>query len=364
MVIQKRQVRLVPSRTTLPLISFLVIATLSFGVGQLPWFNFAHQAPLDAQLGGFAIFAISAGAFLLVANRMQNLQWLKWMTWVFVALGGIYFAGRLVPGLDQFNKWLFQSSAIGGVFYAWLPTLAFSQAVFNRRLRPALRIGLLGLTLAAMYVGIVQSFDWKSGWVPAFVGVGTIIALRSWRLGILLALAGIIPFINLASEAMASDVYSVSTRLDAWLILLEIIKVSPLFGLGFANYYWYTPLFRIRGWSVKFNSHNTFVDIVAQAGLVGLACFFWFLFEVAVLAWNLRGRVRDGFPLAYVNGALAGLLATLAAAMLGDWVLPFVYNIGLNGLRTGVVAWLFLGGLVFMDNSPEVMSDQIDQVGN
>jgi hypothetical protein len=28
------------------------------------------------------------------------------------------------------------------------------------------------------------------------------------------------------------------------------------------------------------------------------------------------------------------------------------------------VAWLFLGGLVFMENSPEVMSDQIDQVGN
>jgi hypothetical protein len=36
--------------------------------------------------------------------------------------------------------------------------------------------------------------------------------------------------------------------------------------------------------------------------------------------------------------------------MLGDWVLPFVYNIGMSGFRTGLVAWLFLGGLVVLEN--------------
>jgi O-antigen ligase len=351
LVVQKHQVRLAPSRTNLPLFAFLLVATLSFGIGQLPWFRLAQQAPLDAQLGGYAIFVISAIAFLLVANRMPNLQSLKFMTWSFLVIGGIYIAGRLVPGLSQINRWLFQPQAIGGVFWAWLPTLAFSQAVFNTNLRLRWRVLLVGLTLATLYVSLKQNFDWKSGWVPALVGVGTIITLRSWRSSIFLALVSIFPFISLASESLASDAYSISTRFDAWRILIEIIKASPVWGLGFANYYWYTPLYPIRGWNVKFNSHNNYVDIVAQVGLVGLTCFLWFVFEVARLAWQLRTRVRDGFSLAYVNGALAGLLATLTAAMLGDWMLPFVYNIGLNGLRTGILAWLFLGGLVFIGNN-------------
>jgi O-antigen ligase len=146
-----------------------------------------------------------------------------------------------------------------------------------------------------------------------------------------------------------SDSYSISTRFDAWFIMAEIIKVNPVLGLGFGNYYWYTPLFRIRGWEVQFNSHNNYVDLVAQTGLVGLACFLWFFWESGQLAWRLRNRVPEGFAQAYVYAAMGGLVGTLIAAMLGDWVLPFVYNVGLSGFRTGALAWFFLGGLVVLE---------------
>ena len=63
--------------------------------------------------------------------------------------------------------------------------------------------------------------------------------------------------------------YSFLTRLQAFNILIEIIKVSPLFGLGPANYYWFTLLFPILGWYVRFNSHNQYVDIMAQSGILG-----------------------------------------------------------------------------------------------
>jgi len=51
-----------------------------------------------------------------------------------------------------------------------------------------------------------------------------------------------------------------------------------------------------------------------------------------------------------VYGALGGLSGMLTAAMLGDWVLPFVYNVGLKGLRASVIGWLFLGGLIAVGN--------------
>ena len=131
--------------------------------------------------------------------------------------------------------------------------------------------------------------------------------------------------------------------------MLEIIKVNPVFGFGPANYYWYTPEFRIRGYYVPFNSHNQYLDIVAQTGLLGLAFFLWFFFEVGRLGWQLRSRVPEGFAQAYVYGALGGLAGTLAAAFLVDWVIPFVYNIGFSGFRGSILAWIFLAGLVCLD---------------
>jgi hypothetical protein len=39
----------------------------------------------------------------------------------------------------------------------------------------------------------------------------------------------------------------------------------------------------------------------------------------------------------------------VVAGMLGDWVLPFFYNVGLNGFRSSMLGWLFLGGLVSIE---------------
>ena len=56
-----------------------------------------------------------------------------------------------------------------------------------------------------------------------------------------------------------------------------------------------------------------------------------------------------GFARAYVYGALGGIAGTLVAAALGDWVLPFVYNIGLRGMRASLLGWMFMGGLVALE---------------
>jgi O-antigen ligase len=149
--------------------------------------------------------------------------------------------------------------------------------------------------------------------------------------------------------------------LDAWTILLEILRASPAVGVGFGNYYWYTPLFRIRGFEVEFNSHNNFVDVAAQTGIVGLGFLLWFFAEIFGLGLRLRKAVPEGFARAYVYGAIGGLAGTMAAAMLGDWLLPFVYNVGMGGFRTGILAWLFLGALVALENmyvrAPETDSE-------
>ena len=360
MIVYQDQIQLAPSRTMWPLLSFLVVAAISFGVGQLPWLTFARHAPLGAQLGGLSIIVLSAGSFLLVANRMPDLRWLSRMTWAFLAMGALYILVRSVlPEFGLPTRNLFQQA--GTVFFIWLVAMAFSQAVFNGDLHRVWRFALYGLVLVTLYILFVLKFADKAGWLSSFVCIAVIIGARSWRAGLALVPVAALSALYLWSRIVATDEYSISTRVDAWLIMAQIIKINPVLGLGFANYYWYTPLFPIRGYAVSFNSHNNYVDIVAQMGLVGLICLLWFFWEVGRLGWRIREQAPTGFARAYVYGALGGLAGMVVVGMLGDWVLPFFYNLGLSGFRSSMLGWLFLGGLVSIEQIIKQQSTKAQQ---
>jgi O-antigen ligase len=326
----------------------LVISVIAFGMGQIPWFVFANQAPLDAQAGGFAIFILSLGCTLVTAHLFQNIKWLKIIVWVYIALSAIYVLGRLI-GLPVGQ--IYQIGLVSGsMFWTWLVVLAFAQAFFNNKLKLSVRALLYGVVLITMFVAYVRGNDWKSGWVPAAVAIAIMIGLRYKRLVLLTIPVAILAVGNLAVRLIASDEYSWGTRVDAWQIVFEISKVNPLFGLGFSNYYWYTPLIPIRGWVVNFNSHSQYIDLIAQVGILGLFCFLWIFFEVLKLSWRLlKNKSLTGFAEAYTFGVFAGVIETMVAAFLGDWVLPFVYNVGLNGFRASILPWIFIGGLVAIE---------------
>jgi hypothetical protein len=345
LVVNRGQTRRAISRPVWALLAFVTVAGLALGVGQLPWYAFAPHAPLGAQLGGLAIVVLSAGTFLLSAYQVTELRWLRGMTWAFLALGAMTVLGRAVlPELGLNTLAWFQPT--GSVFLIWLVAMAFSQAAYNRDLHPRWRVALGALVAMTLYVQLFMRFANKSAWVPTLICVAAIIGFRSWRSGLALVPVGAALAWYLAPSVVSTDAYSISTRFEAWSILGQIIKISPVLGLGFSNYYWYTPLFPIQGYAISFNSHNNYVDITAQTGLIGLACFVWFLWEVGRLGWRLRTRVPAGYAGAYVYGALGGLVGMVVAGMMGDWVLPFFYNVGLAGFRSSMLGWLFLGGLV------------------
>jgi O-antigen ligase len=349
MIVEQRKINIYSSRPLLPLVAFIIFSLLSFGIGQLPWYTYAEHAPLTAQSGGLAIVIFSLGAFLLTAHLVNDLRWLQALTWVFILFGMIYVLGRFINwgGIDRIYQFGFTN---GSLFWTWLAALTFGQLFINNSLRMRWRLVLAFSVFLIFYVAIKQAYGWKSGWLPPLVAVTAIIGIRYWRRLLPLAPIGVLVAYFIATQSIGTDEYSWGTRLDAWFIVTEIVRASPLFGLGFANYYWYTPIFRIRGYAVRFNSHSQYVDLLAETGIVGLLIYFWFFAEVAKVGLNLRDRVPEGFARAYVYGALGGLVGTIFAGFLVDWVLPFVYNIGLTGFRASVVGWLFLGGLISLEH--------------
>ncbi len=357
--------RLLPvSRTVLPLIAFCVVALLSFGIGQLPWFAFADGAPLRAQLGGLATFLASAAAFLLAATQIRTIKWLQRITWVFVGIGALVVLARLW-GIEAIGR-LTSGGSTGSLFWTWLVAMSFAQAVANRKLKKVLRISLLALVASVFYLNMLGHTRWSSGWIPPLVAAVVVLWLALPKAGLLASLAGVVGFVALPgrinSFVMVGDnPYSLSTRLEAWRIVGEIVRVNPLLGLGPANYYWYAPLFPILGYSVRISSHNNCVDIVAQNGYSALLCLLWFVVAVARVALDLLSKLPAGFARVYVVGALAGLVGTLVAGMLGDWFIPFVYNVTLEGMRSSLLGWLFLGGVVALEQISKRM--QLESVG-
>jgi O-antigen ligase len=358
MVLRREPVGFLRSRTFLPLMGLVVVACLAFGAGQLPWFP-TSGAPLRSQLGGLAIFVLSAAALLLSAHQLQNLRWLEWLTWFFLAIGGLhifiyYGVWALFPSLSTLMNAVFTRGVAGSVFWIWLVSLSFSQAAFNPRLGARGRALLWLLLGATAYTRLYLGVEWISGWIPPLAAVVVILLTSGRYLPMVGTLAaGLVTYANaskLAGVVMAGDnPYSLATRLEAWRIMLNIVRVDPLLGVGPANYYWYTSLFPIMGYYVPFNSHNNYIDLLAQTGILGLGCFLWLAWEAGSLASRLRVRLPPGFEQAFVLGCLGALAGSLVAMCLGDWVLPFVYNVGLSGFRSSMIGWLFLGGLVAIE---------------
>lgn len=373
-IVDRRPVSLVASRTMLPLLLFVGAAIISYIVGQLPWFYFAQKASLFAQIGGLLLFVLAAGAFLIVASQVRDIRWLEWMAWIYLAIASIYIFGKLIPGVSVYTDRIVHHGAYSNsIFWIWTAALAFSQMMFNRKLAMIWRFALGILLLATFIEAIGKNSAWTSGWLPPAFAILVILLISGsrWsRLAILGgAIIGLAKFQRVQGLLFGGDnEYGLMTRLAAWRIIGDIIKVDPVFGLGPANYYRYTLLFPILGYNVQFNSHNNYVDLIAQVGILGTLFFLWFVWELWRVGWWLRTRVPEGFMHAYVLGALGGLAATLAAGMLGDWFLPFIYNIGFDGFRASVLGWMFLGGLVAIEqilraqekNGTSVLASQLE----
>ena len=334
-------------RVTLPLQLFAICCILAFVVGLLPWFD-VSAAPWAAQAGALAIFLFSVGIFFVVQDHCRDLVWLRRMTHLFFLAGLLYLLPMAFPVLPRLAQPL--DGAIGSLFWTWLVALVFGQACGNRHLRVWMSAGLLLIVALAFYVTAGQGRDWASGWIPPLVAVTVTLLLRFPRTaGLMLVGAGALAafqFREISDALLTADQqYSLSTRAAALQVLWQIFQANPVTGFGPANYYHYTHVYPILGWYVDFASHNNYVDVVLQTGLLGLGALVWFF--SALGRWSLRAlrMAGGGFEAGYVLGALGGLAGTLTAAALGDWVLPFVYNVGVKGFPSSILAWVFLGGL-------------------
>ncbi|MFN8637420.1 MAG: O-antigen ligase family protein [Chloroflexota bacterium] len=294
------------------------------------------------QIAGTAVTIVSLGLLLVGANVAPRRRYLQIATWSMIAVGTINICAEYAHIED--DVWFLKSN---GLFATWVIALAYGQALFNHELPKPVRAALLVLVGAIMFRAAVWQTIWLSGWMPGLAAIGTITLLRSRLLTLIGGVVGLLGSL-LYSHKLYEAIYQSQvdegsdTRFDIWAQAWDLLSKHPVFGTGPAGYAAYYMALYADSLS-SMSTHSNYVDIAAQTGIVGAVAFLWLLAAILWMVFKGCLRWRDGLYGAYAAAAMGGFAGAGVAMTLGDWVIPFVYNQGIDGFRYTVHTWAFLG---------------------
>jgi len=349
MFVVDRNLRLKPSRVNAPLLGFIATAFVSY-----LWSNAFRDSLVVVwdswpfvQIGALAVIILLPGAFLLTANAISEVRWLKALCWSMILIGVLSLASHYLHIEFPFLN-------TRGLFSLWFIALAYGQALYNTKLPLWLRVSLLGLVGAGMFIYLIRQVTWLSGWVPPLVAIVTITFLKSKRLFLVLViLAAAYLMLNwgyyTGTVLNAESAESGHTRLAAWEHNWRVTGKHLLFGTGPAGYAAYYMSY-FPGEAMA--THSNYIDVLSQVGILGLLLCLWFF---GALGWTgyklcLRLKGTGDFSEGLAAAALAGCVGCVVAMGLGDWLFPFVYTQTIAGFDYAVYSWVLLGGIVVLDD--------------
>jgi O-antigen ligase len=365
----EHNIRLLPSRTTRPLVLFLLAALLSIFISNMIWDPAVYKSDyfFIVQFAQWGLFAFSAFAFWLTGHLIRQEAWLRRLTATFLIVGGALAIIVVLPGGATQLQSVATFALHRAPFWALLTSLAAGQLLFNRDLSNYWRIYLIVILAAVSLYSFFDQREVTSIWAGVAVAFGVLLWLRlpKWRwlavaAFVALAASGVLfkAMFNFAGGDAEWEL-SGASRLTLTGRVIEVSMRNPITGIGPAAYRAYAMNIPLQYGMAYYrtpavNSHNNYVDLFSQTGIVGLVLFLWFMLELLRIAWKLRARFREGFVGGYVMSMLAIWFSMIALMTLLDWFLPFVYNVGFIGFQASVLVWMFLGGLLMLENlTPE-----------
>lgn len=330
------------------------LAFIAIGIVAYFWSNIMRD-PLVFVPSSFAVVQITALLVnsllpflaLFVSSVITETKWLKYLTWVLVALGTF----TIFVILTGINLNLLFDNGYRGLFATWVCAIALAMALFNGEISLWKRAFLVLVVAGWFFQDFVRHPDWYSGWLPMVISIGAVLLFRSRKLfALVLAIVILIVVINFNyfyQNVYVANYYGQggNERFGLWQRNLQLVERHPLFGMGPAGYAVYYMTYNPND---ARSTHNNYFDVLAQTGILGFGAFIWLLGTYLITGNRLRRALarRRNFEEAFAVGTLAGGLGVVAAMMLGDWVLPFAYNQTISGFDNACFTWIFLGGMI------------------
>jgi O-antigen ligase len=174
-------------------------------------------------------------------------------------------------------------------------------------------LGVLGFIITANLLGKPKNQKNDSGKIFgrkfAFIGGG--LALILVLFGIVLLLGGDNALVRtLTLQSTTEDISN--GRLHFWSIALQNFANYPILGSGLNSYGMIFPQYDTWSGILRVeNTHNDYLQILSDAGIVGFSCVVGFIYLLFKKSLQLIGETEDIFRKSVAIGALAGCFGIL-----------------------------------------------------
>ena len=327
-----RRISIKPSLVNFPLIAFMVVTFFSvfWSILFRDPFVYVWDKFTLAQIVASLVIIFLPVAFLMVANFVETTRPLVIMS-VLMIIAGFFgliknFSGISLPVDTR------------GLFDLWVTGLAVGFVFFIKKMHWAVKVLLLGIAAGWIYWSFIVNITWVAGWLPSLAALGILTLRRSWKLVLVFGIfmIGLLAanydyyFGKVFESEKEESGYS---RVEAWKMNWIITRDHLLFGTGPAGYaVYYMTYFP----SDAMATHNNYIDILAQTGVMGTFFCLWFF--GSFIGWGfvfcLRLKGRGDFVEALANVSFAGTIACVIIMAFGDWMFPFAYTPDNRGLIT------------------------------
>jgi putative inorganic carbon (HCO3(-)) transporter len=142
---------------------------------------------------------------------------------------------------------------------------------------------------------------------------------------------------------LSDENYAIMERLAHWQAAWRMVNDNPLLGVGIGNYVPVYPAYALPGWEDPMgHAHNYYLNIAAEAGLVGLGGYLFLWGAVFWHGWRVYRRAEDQW-----RGITLGILGVMVAFS----VHSLFDNLYVHGMNIHLA--LLLGLLTVIDKKPK-----------
>jgi putative inorganic carbon (hco3(-)) transporter len=227
---------------------------------------------------------------------------------------------------SQYSEDLREEGSLGyagvnglAAFEAQSATLLLALAGFERR--PLRWLAYMGL---ATFSALCLMYSFSRGGYAAFLAGWLFIAVLRQRKLLVLLVVFLMCWTSVVPNAVRERVDmtyggeqrgpdpSAETRMMLWNDALHVANENPLFGTGFNTYAY---MGRVGSYE---DTHNIYLKMLVETGVVGLALFLLLLWKLGRLGWRAFRRADDPLMRSLGLGLTGWLVCTAVANFFGD----------------------------------------------
>jgi O-antigen ligase len=345
--------RLLPhSPLEIPLALLLLIAAAS-------WFVSIYKGATTWALLRLLLYM---GVFYLAVEAAESRSQTRSMLIALIGIGTlltfigfIKYAGRPLPDFWSYFPRRLNSTFVNRNHFAGYLEMVFALGFGFVLFRPAIRTLTWASCLFLILIALLFTVS-RGAWVSTFgalVFMGVFFFLRQGVSKVKIFCTALVLFLVislsfLGSHAMLEGLQSMGnlqdrglaySRIPVWQSCLQIIQENPALGTGLGTFPWSFTSVQPPGLDNRWlHTHNDYIQIVTEIGLLGLIPIMWGLILLFRTGLRTYFRTESRFRAGVTLGALTGIVAILINSLVG-----FNIQITSNGILFSILIGLVVG---------------------